>query len=115
MAILTEFVDFVFSRNALQWENKLPFLSADELTQVWSSWKSKRAVFFTVEKQSAPRSKKQEGKKDYICRRYNSKEGCPQKEEDCKTMYGTKLRHVCSYVLQNGKKCEKGHMRKDHK
>ena len=116
-AILTEFVVFVFSRNALQWENKLPFLSTDDLTQVWASWKSKRAAYFVVERSekhsSSTTSKKRE--KSYVCRKYNSKEGCPNKVEDCKTMYGTKLRHVCNQATQGGRMCEKNHPRKDHK
>ena len=37
-AILTEFVDYVFSRNALNWENHQSFLSTDELTHMWANW-----------------------------------------------------------------------------
>ena len=33
-AILTEFVDYVFGRNALNWENCQPFLTTDDLVQV---------------------------------------------------------------------------------
>jgi hypothetical protein len=40
--ILTEFVDYALSRNALNWENGQTFLSADDLSHTWSTWKTKR-------------------------------------------------------------------------
>ena len=43
-AVLTEFVDYVFSRNGLNWENNQPFLTTDELTHVWGNWRSKRGI-----------------------------------------------------------------------
>jgi hypothetical protein len=116
-AVLAEFVDFVLSRNALNWENKVPFLSADELQHVWSSWKGKRAAFFvSANGGSVKEKKKQDNKRvrDDICRRYNRGD-CPYKPEDCKTYYGFKLRHVCCYVLPGGKKCEQSHPKVEHK
>jgi hypothetical protein len=68
--ILTEFVDYALSRNALNWENGQPFLSADDLSHTWSTWKTKRVA--------------------------------------------AELRHVCSFVLPNGKKCEKPHPKSEH-
>ena len=41
-AILTEFADYVFSRNGLNWENSQAFLTTDELSHVWINWKTKR-------------------------------------------------------------------------
>jgi len=118
-AILTEFIDYSLGRNALNWMNSQPFLSADDLSHVWSTWKAKRASLFTV--QVDKKAKMQEQKatrvKDDICRKYNSPAGCPSKAEDCKTFYGTKLRHVCNVYVPGGrgKKCEQLHPRKDHK
>lgn len=43
-AILTEFTDYIFGRNGLNWENNQPFLTTDELTHVWSNWKTKRGI-----------------------------------------------------------------------
>ena len=36
-AVLTEFVDYMFGRKGLNWENSQPFLSTDELTHVWGN------------------------------------------------------------------------------
>ena len=43
-AILTEFVDYVFGRNGLSWENSQTFLSTDELFHVGSNWRTKRGI-----------------------------------------------------------------------
>jgi len=117
-AVLTEFIDYVLGRNALNWLNCQPFLTADDLSHVWATWKAKRSSLFTTvpEKKSKP-SAQPARVKDDICRKYNSPGGCPSKPEDCKTYYGTKLRHVCNVYLTGGrgKKCEQTHPRKDHK
>jgi hypothetical protein len=119
-AILVEFVDFCLGRNALNWENKVPYLSTDELTHVWASWRGKRSAYFMASGGNsgggaADKGKKPAAKKrDDICRRYNRGD-CPYKAEDCKTFYGIKLRHVCSYVLPGGKKCELDHPKPEHK
>jgi hypothetical protein len=117
-AILAEFVDFCLSRNSLNWENKMPYLSADELTHVWASWRGKRAAFFMASGGGAgaekPKKKQADKKRDDICRRFNRGD-CPYKVEDCKTFFGLKLRHVCSYVLPGGRKCEQDHSKVDHK
>jgi hypothetical protein len=111
--ILTEFVDYALSRNALNWENGQPFLSADDLSHTWSTWKTKRVA--AVTQQGAAKAKKDQKKeRDDLCRKYNSQAGCPHAEADCKTFYGNKLRHVCSFVLPNGKKCEKAHPKPEH-
>ena len=36
-AVLTEFTDYVFGRNALNWENGRPFLTTDDLGHVWNN------------------------------------------------------------------------------
>jgi hypothetical protein len=110
--ILTEFVDYILSRNALNWENSQVFLSADDLSHTWSTWKSKRVAAFT--QQSGSKSKKEQKPRDDICRKYNGPNGCPHAEADCKTFYGNKLRHVCSFLLPSGKKCEKAHPKPEH-
>jgi hypothetical protein len=112
-AILTEFTDYVLGRNALNWENRQPFLSADDLSHTWAAWRAKRAAFFV----SSDQKKKADNKKarDDICRRYNTPQGCPKQEADCKTFYGQKLRHVCNQFMPGGKKCGLNHPRPEHK
>ena len=43
-SILSEFTDYVFSRNGLNWENSQPFLTTDDLSHVWLNWKTKRGI-----------------------------------------------------------------------
>lgn len=115
--VLTEFVDFVLGRNALNWDNKVPFLSTEELAHTWSAWKGKRSVFFTAARSGdKPKMQHRREKKDDICRKYQTN-SCTSKPEDCKSFYGMKLRHVCAWVLPNtgGKKCEKDHPKAEHK
>jgi hypothetical protein len=112
-AILNEFLDYCLNRNALNWENKQPFLSADDLAHTWAAWRAKRSSFFVT----ADKTKKQDIKKprDDICRRYNTEQGCPKAAADCKTFYGQKLRHVCNKFMPGGKKCGLDHPRPEHK
>ncbi len=111
-AILSEFTDYSFGRNALNWENGRPFLTTDDLAHVWSQWRGKRAsLFFTKPVERG--TKKAE--RDTICRRYNTGT-CPrQKEKDCKSFFGVTLRHVCNKFMGSGKQCESNHPRTDHK
>ena len=118
-AILTEFADYVFSRNALNWENHQSFLTTDELTHVWANWKGKRGV----SNMGSKTGDKQKKDKDVdskkraaadICKFWNAK-GCKQqKEKECKTPFGKVLRHVCNKYLAGGKVCQKDHCRMDH-
>jgi len=105
----------------MNWSNNQAFLTTDELSHVWSTWKGKRA-FSIMASASDKGSKEKPAKmakreKDDICRKYNTPQGCPAKEEDCRTVFGLKLRHVCNSFLagQKGKKCEKNHTRMEHK
>jgi hypothetical protein len=108
-AILTEFVNYALSRNALNWENNLPLLSADNLSHTWATWKTRRVTTVSTSKD------KQKQKRNDICRKFNTPAGCPNPVTDCKTFYDNKLRHVCSVVLPSGKKCQKDHGKPDHK
>jgi hypothetical protein len=108
-SILTEFVDYALSRNALNWENGQPFLSADDLSHTWATWKTRRVTSFTFQK-----DQKGQKTRDDICRKFNGA-GCPNAADECKTFYGNKLRHVCSFILPSGKKCQKDHAKPDHK
>jgi hypothetical protein len=112
-AVLSEFVEFIFSRNALNWENRLPFLSCDDLAHAWASWKGKRAAFFTGSnnKQQQSKGKREE---DDICRRFNRGDFL-FKADECKTSKGRKLRHVCNFSYPGGHKCAKNHAKVDHK
>jgi hypothetical protein len=115
-AVLTEFVDYIFQRNALAWENKQPFLSTDDLAHTWAAWKAKRsAIFVTSEKSGQKKEDKKPKARDDICRKYNSQAGCQHAAADCKTFFGLKLRHVCNFNMPGGKKCEKDHPRPEHK
>jgi hypothetical protein len=96
-AILSEFIDYCLGCNALNWENKQPFLSTDDLAHAWAAWKAKRAAFFSSG--SGQDKKKQAGggrQKDDICRKFNTTTGCPNSAQNCITFYGTKLRHICN-------------------
>ena len=117
--ILTEFVDYIFSRNALNWENGQPFLSTDELTHVWANWKCKRGI--TAKQPEKLKKEKehrdQDGKKKAlsdICRYFNTKSCKNQADRDCKTPMGKTMRHVCNKYLAGGKVCQKDHSRPDH-
>ena len=98
----------------MNWENKLPFLTTDELAHTWAAWKGKRAGAFTSfnQKKKEQQSKKE---KDDICRRYNTPTGCQYDANTCKTFYGNKLRHVCNQNMPGGGKCGKDHPRHEHK
>jgi hypothetical protein len=118
--ILTEFSDYVLQRNALNWENKQPFMSSDDLAHAWAAWKAKRSAIFSSansgnKKENQGKQQQQQKTRDGICRRYNSLMGCPNAANDCKTFYGSALRHVCNKFMPGGKKCEKDHPRPDHK
>ncbi len=110
-AILSEFTDYVFGRNALNWENGHPFLSADDLAHVWAQWKGKRSALFSkFPDKTWPKTKKVD-----ICRRFNVG-ACPkQGDKECKSHFGSTLRHVCNRFVGGGKMCEKAHPRTDHK
>lgn len=111
-AILSEFTDYVLSRNALNWENSQPFLSADELVQVWSQWRGKRAALFVSRTSEKVKNK---DTRSNICRKYNQGDCPKQSDKECKSFFGTTLRHVCNKFVGNNKHCEKNHPRKDHK
>ena len=88
-AILTEFVDYTFSRNALNWENGQPFLSTDELTHVWANWKCKRGITGKQpEKHKKDRDHREpDGKKKLlldICKYYNTKACMHQADKECR-------------------------------
>jgi hypothetical protein len=112
--ILSEFVDHVLARNALNWENKQPFLSSDDLAHTWATWKARRVT--TSAGGGGAGKWQKEGAKahDDICRKFNGPNGCPNTAADCKTYYGNKLRHVCNVTLPSGQKYQKDHPKADH-
>jgi len=59
-AILSEFTDYIFGRNALNWENGVSFLTAEEIHHAWNQWRGKRAALFarSGEKQNQGQAKK---------------------------------------------------------
>ena len=115
-AILTEFVDYVFGRNALNWENQQGFLTTDELSHVWNNWRTKRGI----SSKSVEKGKKEKGadpKKKLqadVCRLYNTKTCKFQNDKECKSPWGKSLRHVCNKYLPGDKICLKEHSRMDH-
>ena len=118
-AILTEFTDYVLGRNALNWENGQPFLTADEMAHVWQNWKGKRAALFITKQEDKKPEKadgfKRERRPTDVCRMYNLTKCRQQNDKECKTTWGKTLRHVCNKYMAGGKLCEKDHTRADHK
>ena len=112
-AILTEFTDYIFSRNALNWENSQPFLTTDDLTHVWSNWRCKRGI---SQKSSEPKKKEKDQKKEgnNVCRLYNTKVCKSQTEKECKSSWGKQLKHLCNKFIGGGKMCLKEHPRIEH-
>jgi hypothetical protein len=116
-ALLTGFTNYVFSRNAQNWTNKLGFLSTTELAHVWSTWFGQQPSSALPVQKTDNRKATNKGPtrpRDDLCRRFNSAAGCPNAAADCKTTYGNKLRHLCNARLQNGRQCEKNHPRVEH-
>jgi hypothetical protein len=117
-ALLTAFVNYIFTRDAQNWINKLSFITTNELAYVWTTWFGQQpssALPVHRQEPKKPASKGQSKPRDDLCRRYNSSSGCPNPAPDCKTTYGNKLRHLCNMKLHNGKQCEKDHPRHEHK
>ncbi len=111
--ILTEFTDHVFGRNGLNYENGHPFLTTDDLAQVWSNWRGKRSALFLNKFNEKPTSASKP--KVFICKRWNAGVCPKQADKDCKTTWGTTLKHVCNKFVAPNKFCEKDHTRLDHK
>ena len=115
-AILVEFTDYILSRNAMNWQNSQPFVSTDEMAHIWQNWKGKRASLFTADKpRQTDRKKKEPSRTDGVCKRYNTGTCNKQTEKECKTFFGTTLKHVCDKFVTGGGLCGKDHPRKDHK
>ena len=115
-AILTEFTDYVFSRNGLSWENCQPFLTTDELAHVWANWKCKRGITAkTSEKKADGKGNEKKKMLAEVCRMYNLKSCKNQAEKTCTTPWGKTLKHVCSKYMPGGRLCLKEHPREDHK
>lgn len=112
-AILTQFADYVFGRNALAWENGQPFLTSDELSHVWANWKGKQPMLLFTTRNSDKRLERRE--RTIICKRFNAGVCPKQADKECKSTLGFSLKHVCNKFIGNGKMCEKDHARKDHK
>ena len=116
-AILTEFVDYIFGRNGLNWENSQTFLSTDELGHVWGNWRTKRGI---SGKSQEKQQKKEVGGVDKkkllaeVCRLFNSKACKHQADKECKSAWGKTLKHVCNKFVGGGKVCLKDHSRMDH-
>ena len=114
-AILVEFTDYILSWNAMNWQNNQPFVSTDDMAHIWQNWKGKRASLFTTEKPKQEHKKKREHKGEMICKRYQTGTCNKQKEKECKTFFGTTLKHVCDKYVTGGGICGKDHPRTDHK
>ena len=116
-AILTEFVDYVFGRNGLSWENSQTFLSTDELFHVGSNWRTKRGISAKSQEKQQKRDTGGADKKKLlaeVCRLFNTKTCKHQADKECKSAWGKTLKHVCNKFLARGKVCLKDHPRIDH-
>jgi len=130
-AILTKFVDHVLNLNAEAWRNKQPFLTATDLVTTWKVWLGSRLSSLRTEakasrptQQGQPQKKKAGGPAGQqqqqqqkritgpadICRKWNLGT-CNNQANNCTTMKGLKLRHVCNYVYPNGNECGQNHRR----
>jgi len=112
-AILSEFTDHVLARNALNYTNNQGFLTAEELAHAWSQWRGKRATYFQNRREEKTWNKSKA--KSDICRRYNAGVCPKQADKECKSYFGSTLRHVCNKFAGQGKFCEKDHPRTQHK
>ena len=114
--ILTEFSDYVFGRNGINWENGQAFLTTDELVHVWSNWRTKRGISAKSHEKQDKKPAGGDKKKilSEICRLYNTKTCGKQADKDCKSAWGKTLKHVCNRFLAGGKVCQKDHPRLDH-
>ena len=120
-SILTEFSDYIFGRNGLNWENGQAFLTTDELAHVWGNWKTKRGITAksSTEKEKPKRERESSSydrKKTLseLCRLFNTKTCRGQSDKECKTPWGKTLKHQCNKYLPGGKICLKDHPRLDH-
>jgi len=111
-AILSEFTDHVLARNALNYANDQGFLTTEELAHTWSQWRGKRSALFMMKKED---KKGDKFKKSDICRRFNNGDCPKQTEKECKSYFGTTLRHVCNKFTGPGRTCQKDHARINHK
>ena len=115
--MLTEFTDYIFGRNALNWENHQSFLTTDELTHVWSNWRTKRGITATPKSQEQKKKKEESSNKKQIAdvrRLYKAKACKQQADKECKSAWGRTLRHFCNKFLPAGKVCLKDHPRCEH-
>ena len=116
-AVLTEFTDYVFGRNALNWENGQPFLTTDDLGHVWNNWRSKRGISLKGPDQKKKREDSSTSNKKLVadvCKLYNAKVCKNQADKECKSAWGRPLKHVCNKFLPGGKVCLKEHPRCEH-
>ena len=116
-AILTEFADYVFGRNGLNWENSQTFLTTDELGHVWGNWRTKRGISGKSQEKQQKKEVTGVDKKKLlaeVCRLFNSKACKFQADKECKSAWGKTLKHVCNKFVGGGKVCLKEHSRMDH-
>lgn len=123
-AIISNFINYVLSRNALNWQNQQGFLSTNELLHVWATWYGQQPASSLLVSDSTSKGKRPAGGsveqpkekkvKDDLCRKYNSTNGCPTTGPECRTFYGLRLRHLCNFKLPGGKFCEKLHPKPEH-
>jgi hypothetical protein len=114
---LTSFINQVLMENARSWQLGQPCMTADDLATAWITFTAGRIASATGAATTTTTSKS-DGKKQAggkwekladgaLCGRYN--EGyCRNRDDACLTK-GFRLRHVCSYVKSNGKRCEGRH------
>ena len=127
--VLSLFVDHVLERNAANWCDGRDFLGVMELTQTWATWNGQRAqargaqlsqtaTYRKSEAQLKFQRKEKPKKKggNNLCRKFNSAGGCPSGGvgAECKTPFGTVLRHACSAGNGKGGRCEGGHPKQQH-
>jgi len=113
-AILTAFINYILSRNAMNWHNKQHFISTNDMLHVWTTWFGQQPASAVQPKRDAQKQRPDRRDKSDLCRRYNDG-NCPTKGSTCKTFYGRVLRHLCNATTSSGRICEKPHPKIDHK
>jgi hypothetical protein len=130
---VTKFIDEVLANNAEAWDDSKPFMSANKISNKWVA-DSMTKVSKNFQKQDPKQQQKNYNQDNFknsdnkqrtyfnnfpkdVCRRfcYNF---CPtQNDASCTAPWpgGTKLKHVCAFLLPDKTICGKFHSFKDHK
>ena len=117
--LLTVFTDYILTQNAERWRDSEPFLTTGELKTAWGSFFQSRPQSAISKQPKKPQAKPGNPANDVrkslnICFAYNYGT-CKNTANDCTTLRGTKLRHICDFTPDAAKPaivCGKDHPKK---